>query len=98
VNLGRSLAVTAFLMAKTSAANQSWRSAQATIETQKDGRSKLVVNGLDLNRARCVWESDTGDEVVQPAMQPFTHSGSTKWIEAEAWWPDGRRVFATTNP
>jgi hypothetical protein len=98
VNLGRGLAVAAFLMTKTSAANQTWRSAEAKIETQKDGTAGLVVNGLDLKQARCVWESDAGDEVIQPASEPFHRSGSTQWIEAEAWWPDGRRVFATTKP
>ena len=56
-----------------------------------------MVNGMDLSRARCVWEDDLGDEIIQPASGSFHSSGSTKWIEAEAWWPDGRRVFAVAN-
>ncbi|MDB6059389.1 MAG: hypothetical protein JWO95_3233 [Verrucomicrobiales bacterium] len=97
VNLGRSLAAAAFLMAQTPLKNQAWRSADATIQLDKDGTAKLDVKGMDLSAARCLWEDDRGDEVIQQASQPFHSSGSTKWIEAEAWWPDGRRAFATTS-
>lgn len=97
VNLARGLATTAFLMAKTPAATQPWRCAEARIQMSKDGLAQLTVNGLDMSKARCVWESDLGDETIQPASQPFHSSGSPKWIEAEAWWPDGRRVFAKTD-
>lgn len=95
VNLARGLATTAFLMTKTPTATQSWRCENAKIQTDKDGVASLVLNGMDLTKARCVWEDNLGDETIQPASQPFHSSGSTKWIEAEAWWPDGRRVFAT---
>jgi hypothetical protein len=95
VNLARSLATVAFLMTKTPAANQPWRSAQAKIQMDK-GEAKLVGNGLDLSGARCVWETEAGD-VIQKASEPLHGLGSTKWIEAEAWWPDGRRAFAVMN-
>ena len=52
---------------------------------------------MDLTQARCVWETNLGDEVIQPASKPFQTSDSPKWIEAEAWWPDGRRVFAASD-
>jgi hypothetical protein len=98
VNLGRSLAVAAFLMTKTPTANQTWRAADAKIQTEKDGGAKFVVNGLDLNQARCVWETDSGNHAIQPVSKEFLQAGSAKWIEAEAWWPDGRRAFASTSP
>ncbi|MGZ4962060.1 MAG: glycoside hydrolase family 9 protein, partial [Limisphaerales bacterium] len=94
VNLARSLAATAFLMARSSIAKQTWRSADGTIQTDKNGVSQLVVDGMDLKQARCVWEDDLDDEAIQPAAEPFHSSGSTKWMEAEAWWPDGRRAVA----
>jgi hypothetical protein len=95
VNLARSLGTTAFLMTKTPAAKQVWKSANAKILFDKDD-AKLVVDGLDLKQARCVWETENG-MVIQSASEPLHRSGSAKWIEAEAWWPDGRRAFATVN-
>jgi len=58
----------------------------------------LNAPGLDLSRARVVWEA-LGQEPFYGTNFIFTpaSNGVTYWIEAEAQWPDGRRVFASTN-
>ena len=62
VNLARSLAATAFVMAKTPVANQPWKSAVATITgipstipIQKTVIAKIE-SGLDVEGARVLWE------------------------------------------
>jgi hypothetical protein len=54
-------------------------------------------SNLDLSDADLIWE--TRDAEPQRAHE-FTFTpqrGGVQWIEAEATWPDGRRVFATTE-
>lgn len=100
----RGLAWLAWLMAQTPAAHQPWRAAKARI-TGVPGTAAvgakvsvgLEVEGIDLAGARIVWEARD----QQPAMGSrfvFTprHSG-LQWVEAEAQWPDGRRVFARSR-
>lgn len=104
VDQARSLATMAFLMTKTSLTNQPWRCATAHI-TGVPGkisagelvRLGLVADGLDVNQARVVWETANAEPmtgrnfIFQPAG-PGKH-----WVEAEAVWPDRRRVFAATE-
>jgi hypothetical protein len=100
LNQARALATAAFVMAKTSLTNQSWRSTGASILTQTiqtNGLSVLVAklqSDLDLSRARIVWEAEN----QEPAFGlVYELSGKPRWIEAEAQLPDGRRVFGVTN-
>ncbi|HZI31876.1 MAG TPA: hypothetical protein VFF11_06020, partial [Candidatus Binatia bacterium] len=103
VNQARALASAAFLMAGTSSATQAWQSATAQISVPATAGTFLSVTaavtvaGLDLTRARVVWEAQ-GQEPAFGTNFIFssTNTGS-RWIEAEAQWPDGRRVFAVTN-
>ena len=49
---------------------------------------------LDSSLARIVWEAQGreprfGDRIFL--------TNAVSWIEAEAQWPDGRRVFGVTN-
>lgn len=102
VNQARSLAMAAFLMARTPLKNQPWRSATAEIEIQnsKSGlrggtfTASLRVPGLDLKDARIVWEAAGQEPAFGSTFTFSTTNGSPVWVEAEAHWPDGRRVSA----
>jgi hypothetical protein len=52
---------------------------------------------MDLNGARIVWEA-ADQEPAYGLTYNITPKGSgSQWVEAEAQWPDGRRVVATTT-
>ena len=96
VNQARALATAAWLMAQTPLKDQPWKSAPATIVFTTSGQSRIATlkTSLDLSRARIVWEA--------PDREPFFGdriilTNAVAWIEAEAQWPDGRRVFGVTN-
>ena len=96
VNMARALAAAAFLMGKTPLAAQPWRAAAAHLQTDMPQTASLRLDAsgsVDLSKARCVWEIPGKDPIIQPATAPFHYSGMPAWIEAEAWLPDGRRVF-----
>lgn len=98
---GRSLGATAWLMARTSLKNQSWKSVQGTITGlpgSVPARQNITIGlsapGVDLSKARIIWEAR--DQEPTPASQ-FTFAAKNtgpQWVEAEALLPDGRRVFA----
>jgi len=104
LDLARSLASTAFLATFGSTKTQAWVSAAAQIVAPTEAVPTLPLTatlnapGLDLSRARVVWEA-LGQEPFYGTNYTFTpaSNGVTYWIEAEAQWPDGRRVFASTN-
>jgi Glycosyl hydrolase family 9/Cellulase N-terminal ig-like domain len=104
VELGRGLATAAWLMAQTPLAAQPWRAASAHIaglpKAIAAGRSvaaRLRVQGLPLTNARVVWEA-AGQEPAFGRTRSWTPGRpGPQWVEAEAQWPDGRRVFAVTN-
>jgi hypothetical protein len=104
VDQARSLATLAFLMTQTSYTNQSWRCASAgiigTTETPTAGgalRLNLAVDGLDLSQAKVVWEAAGREPFVGRTFTLTPAQPGPLWVEAEAAWPDGRRVFAATN-
>jgi hypothetical protein len=100
----RSLAVTAWLAARTSLTNQPWHFTNATIlapTTAKLPGQPLTVNlqiaETNLTGARIVWEG-LGQEPTFGGLSYTFSPGSVEgpsWIEAEVQWPDGRRAFAT---
>ena len=98
---GRCLAVTAWLMARSSLKAQKWRTAQARLvglpDRVKSGvpfTVSLQAPGLDSSDAQIVWEA-SGNEPRFGQTFTFTPAkGGAQWIEAEALWPDGRRVSA----
>lgn len=105
VNQARALAGVAWLAALSSAAREPWRPSAATIsglpKTLKAGESVrvhlAVPAGLDLARAEITWEA-SGQEPAQGSALAFTPTGhGRQWIEVEARWPDGRRVFASAD-
>jgi hypothetical protein len=102
LNQARALSVTAFLMAATPLRSQPWKGAAARIRIASgkgdgDGSQQVATlesASLDLRDARIVWEAAGR----QPSFgMAFTNS-SPGWIEAEAQWPDGRRVFGVNDP
>ncbi|HEY2329658.1 MAG TPA: glycoside hydrolase family 9 protein [Verrucomicrobiae bacterium] len=103
VNQARQLATAAFLMAKTSLATQTWQSASAQIVMPANvGISNSVsaaVNApnFDLTKARVVWEAQNQEPTFGTNFVFTPTNYGMQWIEVEAQWPDGRRIFATTN-
>jgi hypothetical protein len=52
---------------------------------------------MNLNGARVVWEAQ-GQQPSYGSTFTFTPAtNGVQWVEAEAQWPDGRRVFATNS-
>jgi hypothetical protein len=96
VNQARALATAAWLMAQTPLKNQPWKSSRATIEYTTVGPSQVATlkTSLDSSRARIVWEAQDREPLFGDRM--FL-TNAVSWIEAEAQWPDGRRVFGVTN-
>ncbi|MEO5804163.1 MAG: glycoside hydrolase family 9 protein [Verrucomicrobiota bacterium] len=101
---GHSLAAMAFLMARTSVKTQSWESTTGTIvglpasiPAQQPISATLSVPGLDLSKARFVWEAR--DQCPTPAATFNFSAANTgpQWVEVEALLPDGRRIFAQTS-
>ena len=95
VNQARALAAAAWLMAQTPLKHQPWKSAAATIEVSNPGPSRIATlkTSLDTSRARIVWETRDRDPIFGDRLRL---TNAVSWIEAEAQWPDGRRVFAAT--
>lgn len=103
LNQARSLAYLAWLMARTPLKDQHWKSADARIAFQPSEKSSAQLTatieapGVDLKDARIVWEwQDHEPEWGKTIQMPPLKRGS-RWVEAEAQLPDGRRVFAVTN-
>ncbi len=100
----RSLAVATYLMTRFGDSDQKWRNADAHIEVGAVVAGKPVhahlkagSKGLpDFSQAQIVWEcSDLADpQFGQEFTIPANAAAGKHWIEAEAMWPDGRRVSA----
>ncbi len=105
VNQARSLAGLAFLAASTSTANQAWTTAPAQIAgpagytpINHPVTLTLSVPGLDLSTAEVVWEAMNQQPTRGGASYTFTPDQvGSYWVEAEAHWPDGRRVSASAS-
>lgn len=106
VNSARALAATAWLMAESALRDQPWKAvkgeitgvpAVAKINQPITLRLKSSKGDLDLAEARIVWEGrgnlpEFGREFIFTPREP-----GEQWVEAEAQWPDGRRVFAVAT-
>jgi hypothetical protein len=101
IDQGRSLGLTAHLAALSPLKSQAWKPVAGTIKgipaTVSVGTPVTVsldAPGMDLDGARIIWEA----KGVSPAYgetYTFTPGGyGAQWVEAEAQWPDGRRVVA----
>lgn len=105
-NLGRALATSAFLMARTSLTNQVWRGTSAHVVnlsatgTNANVTASLKAEGLNLQKSRAIWEVENEEPVIVANGNSFplpNLRGSSRWLEVELHLPDGRRVFAVTN-
>ena len=102
---GRAVATAAWLMAMTSLSNQVWKSADAritglpaVIPMGQSVTGNLVVSGLNLSQPMIVWEALGQEPRLGGTSFSFTPGNlGDHWVEVEAQWPDGRRVFAATN-
>lgn len=103
-NQAAALGAAAFLMGQSSLKNQTWRTAPASItgapprlKTGQSATLSLSVPGLDVSQAQIIWEA----RILEPKQgQRFTFNAAQPgpyWVEAEALWPDGRRVAAATE-
>jgi hypothetical protein len=104
VNQARGLATVAWLMAQTPLKNQPWKSATANITGLSSATARhrsvtatLTIPGLALDNARIVWEARDREPVFGSTFTFSPTNAGPHWVEAEAQWPDGRRVYAVTN-
>jgi len=104
LNQARELAYQAWLMAGTSLRTQQWKSAVGQIRAlpTKALAKQIVsvaldVDGLDVHSARIVWEAAGQEPILGNQFTFVPGKEGPQWIEAEAQWPDGRRVFAVKN-
>ena len=104
LNQARGLGSLAFLAARTSLQNQPWRAVPAQI-TVPAGVAPLGSNvtvtmqapGLDLTTARITWEARDQAPAFGQAFTFAPVNNGPQWVEAEAQFSDGRRVFASNS-
>ncbi len=105
VNQARGLACTAALAATSGLRDQHWKSLPAQIVVKSRAPAafvpvtvRLEVADLDLKDAVVVWEALDQDPVFGGNEFTFTPGKPGEhWLEAEAHWPDGRRIFAAAS-
>jgi hypothetical protein len=59
--------------------------------------SRLTSAATELGDADLIWEARDAEPVRAREFTFTPRRGGAHWIEAEAAWPDGRRVFAATE-
>jgi hypothetical protein len=102
LNSARSIGSLGFIAAQTAAASVPWQAIPAQINVPatvvpvgSNVTATMQATGIDFSGARITWEARD----QQPTFgQSFTFApvnNGPQWIEAEAQWPDGRRIFAT---
>ena len=105
VNQARGLACVAALAAQTDLRGQRWNSAPAQIFAPREAvpvhrpvTVTLRAKGLDFTGATVLWEARNQRSVFGGTEFTFTPATvGEQWVEAEAHWPDGRRVFAAAG-
>jgi hypothetical protein len=104
LNEARGLATTAALAAMTQTKTQPYVAKAGTITLPAQMPINVPVTatfhaptGYDLNGARIVWEANGQEPAYGPTFTFTPTSNGAQWVEAEAQWPDGRRVFASSD-
>ena len=59
--------------------------------------ASLQVTGMDLTNARVVWEARDQEPAFGSSFTFAPVRVGAQWLEVEAQWPDGHRVFAVAN-
>ncbi|HEV2394933.1 MAG TPA: glycoside hydrolase family 9 protein [Verrucomicrobiae bacterium] len=57
----------------------------------------LQAPGMDLSGARVTWEARDQEPIFGQTFTYSPQNNGLQWVEAEAQWPDGRRVFAKAS-
>ena len=103
-NQARALAYLAWMMGRSPLHAQQWRAASASVtglpdraRTGKELTVGISAPGLDLSRARIVWEARDQEPAFGQTFSFAPANRGEQWLEAEAQFSDGRRVFAVTN-
>ena len=101
LNQARSLGTLAFIAAQNPAHHQPWTAKAgkivgptATVPVGKPVTLTLETPGMDLSSARIVWEARDQEPGFGSSYTMSPKNNGVQWVEAEATWPDGRRVFA----
>ena len=104
VEQARSAATALWLFGRSSLHAQKWQAPVARIvvhgESFHSGEPvtcALVAPGVELSSARVVWEGKGEQPAIGPMWTFTPATAGTLWIEAEASFQDGRRVFAATE-
>ena len=105
VDQARALAGLCWLAGRLGLPNRPWRAAPAAIgglpakaRAGQSLRAHLrVPDGLRLEDAEITWEASGGQEGRRPDFAFEARGHGPAWVEAEARWPDGRRVFAVAG-
>ncbi|MEO5959837.1 MAG: glycoside hydrolase family 9 protein, partial [Opitutaceae bacterium] len=105
VNQSRALMALATLAAQTGAKSTAWKSAPAVkivtpTATARLGEPLILsldASGLDLAKARIVWEARDQQPDYGATYLVTPKNNGVQWVEVEVTWPDGRRAFGTTT-
>jgi hypothetical protein len=111
LNQARGLGSLAFLAAQTSLQTQAWQAVPAqlvvpsgVVPLGSNVTITMQAPGLDLTTARITWEANaigsTQASQIPAFGQTFTITPTVNgqwWVEAEAQFSDGRRVFASNS-
>ncbi len=105
VSLARSLAVAAYLMAKGSGAqgeeavpHGEIRAVRGALCSGEDVTVEFLSSPWDSGGARLLWEGREIEPLFEHQLKLRAKSNQKGlWLEAEALWPDGRRVSAATE-
>ncbi len=99
-----SLAITAYLMGKTSLKDQPWTPLHAEIQFAStevmvgtNAAALLSAPGIDLSEAQIIWEGRNQQPFVGTIFQLVPSFLGPYWVEVEAQLPDGRRIFAASE-
>lgn len=101
VNQARSLVSVALLVGQTAAKSTAWKPATTvsiavptTVAPVGEPLTlSLNASGLDLNRARIVWEARDQEPDYGTTYTVTPKNPGAQWVEVEITWPDGRRMF-----
>ena len=95
--IARSLGSALVLMAvQKQSIGAGWKPPGATIVRSGNGYSLKPSLALE-GTPRVVWEMDGKEPEIREGWNLPMVTGTPKWIEAEAQFPDGRRVFGVLN-
>ena len=99
----RGLGVVAYLATLTATKTQAWTSGSAQIVTPTavapvgEPVTLSLQSGLNLSGARITWEGRDQAPAYGATFTFNPKNNGPQWVEIEAQWPDGRRVFATAT-